>query len=86
MYGDGCFHPKATRNQATAAYVYKGLVNQWNSGIMVAECILASDVELLVICMAVGRATALEDCDWIVIFTDSMAMAGKAVNLGAHSG
>ena len=55
--------PKATKKQVTAAYVYEGLVNQWSSGIRVAGRVLSSNAELLVIHMAVGRATALEDCD-----------------------
>ena len=78
--------PKDTKNQATAAYVYEGLVNQRSKGITVAGRVLPSDAELLAIRMAVGRATALEDCNRIVIFTDSLAIARRAVDPGIHSG
>ena len=78
--------PKATRHNVTAAYVYEGLGNQRSKGVTVAGRVLSSDAELLAIRMAVGRATALEDCDRIAIFTDSLAMAKRAVDPGIHSG
>ena len=78
--------PKDTKNQATAAYVYEGLVNQRSKGVTVAGRVLSSDAELFAIRMAVGRATALEDCNRIVIFTDSLAMARRAIDPGIHSG
>ena len=78
--------PKTTRHQATAAVVYDGLVNVSGSVVRVAGCVLSSDAELFAICLAISKAVAMESCERIVIFTDSLAMARRVVDPSVHSG
>jgi hypothetical protein len=78
--------PKITRHQATAAFVYEGLGNVTGSAVRVAGRVLSTDAELFAIRSAVSKATAMEGCERIVIFTDSLAMARRVVDPTVHSG
>ncbi|TEB20215.1 hypothetical protein FA13DRAFT_1801198 [Coprinellus micaceus] len=72
--------PKITRHQATAAFVYEGLGNVTGSAVRMAGRVLSSDAELFAIRSAVSKATAMEGCERIVIFTHSLAMARRVVD------
>jgi hypothetical protein len=78
--------PKTTRHHATAAFVFEGLVDMQGSSIMMAGRVLASDAELFAIRAAVCKATGFVNCDRIVLFTDSIGMAKRAVDPSIHSG
>ena len=77
--------PKSTRHQVTAAVVYDGLVNVSSLVVRVAGCVLSSDAELFVIHLATSKAVAMENCERIVIFTDSLAMARRIVDIQGNS-
>src|ERR1700710_1458730 len=52
----------------------------------VAGNVTAPDAELFAICSAIAKAISFDWCRGIVIFTDSMASARRAVDPSIHSG
>jgi hypothetical protein len=85
-YGMDCSVPKRTNIQAKALFVIECAGLTPYTSTWVAGRVLPADVELFAIRMAVSKATMLENCDRIVIFTDSLASARKAVDPSVHSG
>jgi hypothetical protein len=51
----------------------------------VAGRVLSSDVELLGKRSAVVQATMLDNCDHIIVFTDSLSFAQRAMDPSVHS-
>jgi hypothetical protein len=78
--------PRTTRHQAVSAYMV------YRSGILatqaryVAGRVSAPDAELFAIRGAVVRTIQYGDCNHIILFTDSIAMARRAVDPSVHSG
>ena len=70
----------------SVAFVFEGPIDLSGSSAWAAGKVLASDAELFAIRNAVLKGSSLEDCDRIVIFTDSIAMAKRAVDPSVHSG
>jgi hypothetical protein len=70
-------------HQALAAYVIKQPGNQPLVSGWVAGRVLSSDAELFAIRSAVVRATMLDNCDHIIVFTDSLTAAWRAVDLSS---
>ena len=86
-FGTDASVPKTlTRHHTTAAFVFEGPIDLSGSSAWAAGKVLASDAELFAIRNAVLKGSSLEDCDRIVIFTDSIAMAKRAVDPSVHSG
>jgi hypothetical protein len=84
--GTDCAVPKRTNIQAKALFVIERAGLTPYTSTWVAGRVLSADAELFAIRMAVSKATMLENCDQIVIFTDSMALARRAVDPSVHLG
>jgi hypothetical protein len=85
-YGMVCSVPKRTNIQAKVLFVIECTGLTPYTSTWVAGRVLPANVELFAIWMAVSKATMLENCDQIVIFTDLLALARKAVDPSVHSG
>ena len=86
-FGTDVSVPKtSTRHHTTAAFVCEGLTDLSYLSAWAAGEVLSSDVELFTIWNTVVKGCSFEDCDRIVIFTNSMAMARCAVDPSVHSG
>ena len=77
--------PLRTAHQATASYVIEQAGKNQLTSTWVSGRVLSTDAELFAIRMAVGRAVTLRDCQHILVFTDSMASARRAVDPSVHS-
>ncbi|RXW14339.1 hypothetical protein EST38_g11512 [Candolleomyces aberdarensis] len=84
--GTDCSVPKRTAHQATASFVIDQAHKAPITSTWVAGRVLSACAELFAIRSAIVRATLLEDCDHIIVFTDSMAAARRAVDPSVHSG
>jgi hypothetical protein len=78
--GTDCSVPMCTMHQASAAYVIKQPGNQPLVSGWVAERVLSLDAELFAIRSAVVRATTLNNCGHIIVFTNSLTSARRAVD------
>ncbi|TEB36087.1 hypothetical protein FA13DRAFT_1787556 [Coprinellus micaceus] len=86
-FGTDASVPKTTtRHHTTAAFVCEGLINLSYSSAWAAGKVLASDGELFAIRSAIVKGCSFEYCDRIVLFTDSIGMAKRAVDPSVHSG
>jgi hypothetical protein len=81
-----CSVSNRTNIQAKALFVIERAGLTPYTCTWVAGRVLPANVELFAIRMAVSKATMLENCNRIVIFTDSLALARKAVDPSVHSG
>jgi hypothetical protein len=86
-FGTDASVPKTTtRHHTTAAFVCEGLINLSYSSAWAAGKVLSSDGELFAIRSAIVKGCSFENCDRIVLFTDSIGMAKRAVDPSVHSG
>jgi hypothetical protein len=81
-----CSVPMHTMHQASATYIIKRPGNQPLVSRWVAGRVLSSDAELFAIRSAVVRATMLDNCNHIIVFTDSLTSARRPVDPSVHSG
>ncbi|KAJ2926390.1 hypothetical protein H1R20_g10713, partial [Candolleomyces eurysporus] len=84
--GTDCSVPKRTMHQATALFViewagHNPATSTWAAGKTTSAC-----AELFAIRAAVVRATILNGCDHIIVFTNSMSSARRSVDPSVHSG
>ncbi|KAJ2911570.1 hypothetical protein MD484_g8847, partial [Candolleomyces efflorescens] len=86
LCGTDCSIPVRSSHQATASFVIEQAGQNQLASTWVAGRVLSADAELFAIRMAVCKAVTLENCSRIIIFTDSMAAARKAVDPSIHSG
>ncbi|CAA7268123.1 unnamed protein product [Cyclocybe aegerita] len=78
--------PQSNQYQATsAAIIYKGH-HELQRTRYVSGRVIASDAELNAIVCAVRLAVKQANCQHIMVFTDSMGLAHKAVDPSMHSG
>ncbi|RXW14700.1 hypothetical protein EST38_g11152 [Candolleomyces aberdarensis] len=85
-FGTDCSVPKRTAHQATASFVMNGAGREPVTSTWVTGRVLSACAELFAIRSAIIRATMLEGCSRIIIFTDSMAAARRSVDPSVHSG
>ncbi|RXW13928.1 hypothetical protein EST38_g11928 [Candolleomyces aberdarensis] len=85
-FGTDCSVPKRTAHQATASFVMNGAGREPVTSTWVTGRVLSACAELFAIRSAITRATMLEGCSRIIIFTDSMAAARRSVDPSVHSG
>ena len=79
--------PKDKHFQVAAAYCWEGLGDyELEPGHVLAGRFLSTDAELTAIQFALCRAVLRPGCNRIVLFTDSIAMARRAVDPSVHSG
>ncbi|KAJ2911670.1 hypothetical protein MD484_g8746, partial [Candolleomyces efflorescens] len=86
LCGTDCSVPVRSSHQATAVFVIERVGHDQLASTWVAGRVLSADAELLAIRMIVSKAVTLENCTRIIIFTDSMAAARRAVDPSVHSG
>ncbi|KAJ2923683.1 hypothetical protein H1R20_g13407, partial [Candolleomyces eurysporus] len=84
--GTDCSVPRQTTRQATASFVIERAGNDPIASTWAAGKITSACAELFVIRAAIVRAVSLDECDHIMVFTDSMASARRAVDPSVHSG
>jgi hypothetical protein len=84
--GTDCSVPKRANHQAKASFVIERAGLTPYTSTWVAGKVLSADAELFAIRMAVTKAVMLETSNRIVVFTDSIASARRAVNPSVHSG
>ncbi|KAJ3518375.1 hypothetical protein NMY22_g13710 [Coprinellus aureogranulatus] len=87
LIGTDASVPKDKHFQVVAAYCWEGLDDyELEPGRVLAGRVLSTDAELTAIRFALCRAVLRPGCERIVLFTDSIAMARRAVDPSVHSG
>ncbi|KAJ3537348.1 hypothetical protein NMY22_g5628 [Coprinellus aureogranulatus] len=87
LIGTDASVPKDKHFQVVAAYCWEGLDDyELEPGRVLAGRVLSTDAELTAIRFALCHAVLRPGCNRIVLFTDSIAMARRAVDLSVHSG
>jgi hypothetical protein len=84
--GTDCSIYKCSSHQATASFIIEQAGRETLESTWVTGRVLSTDAELSAVRMAVCKAVTLEDCHHIIIFTDSMVAAKRAVDPSVHSG
>ena len=78
--------PANAQHQAVLVAILYRELEEFNRVRHVASRVTAPDAELFVIHSAITLATQQDNCEKIYIFTDSIALARRAVDPSLHSG